>query len=195
MKKILLITSLFLGPFNEAFADMKTAMAAYEKGDIATALKEFTTLAVKGDPTAQNNLGVLYSNGELVKKNLKKAAKWYRLAAEQGLAIAQVNMGHFYETGQGFEKDLNTALVWYQLAAEQGYDLAQFHMGRLQAEENNGNSDKQKAYFWLSLTVKATNDESIRQDALDLRKKVAKKMTKKEIVEAEFIVETWRAQH
>jgi TPR repeat protein len=40
-----------------------------------------------GDPDAQNDLGFCYANGEGVKKDMKKAAKYYRLAAAQGSSM------------------------------------------------------------------------------------------------------------
>ena len=42
-----------------------------------------------GRATAQYNLGVSYANGEGVKKDPVKAARWYRKAAEQGHAGAE----------------------------------------------------------------------------------------------------------
>jgi TPR repeat protein len=41
---------------------------------------------------AQNNLGVMYFNGDGVPKNYKTAAKWWKLAAEQGDNNAQNNL-------------------------------------------------------------------------------------------------------
>ena len=65
------------------------AMAAYARGDYATALRLLRPLAEQGDAQAQYNLGVLYDNGQGVPKNDAEAMKWYRMAADQGEAEAR----------------------------------------------------------------------------------------------------------
>lgn len=42
-----------------------------------------------GDPRAQFNLGRMYLNGEVVKRNIKNAERWLSKAAEQGHAKAK----------------------------------------------------------------------------------------------------------
>ena len=73
-------------------ADFDKGFSAYQKGDYATALPEWTPLAEQGYATAQHNLGVMYANGEGVEKNLTEAMKWYRKAAEQGNENALNNL-------------------------------------------------------------------------------------------------------
>ena len=48
---------------------------AAQKGDFATALREWTPLAEKGDAIAQYNLGLMYRQGQGVKKDQKIATK------------------------------------------------------------------------------------------------------------------------
>ena len=62
------------------------AVAAYDRGDYATAVRGFLVHAEQGDATAQYNLGVMYALGEGVPENDAEAATWYRKAAEQGHA-------------------------------------------------------------------------------------------------------------
>ncbi len=45
------------GPYEDA-------ISAYERGDYATALREFRVLAAQGRADAQYNLGFLYENGQ-----------------------------------------------------------------------------------------------------------------------------------
>ena len=94
MKKLLvpfcLTLIIFIGSVGVSeSADMQKGNAAYDRGDYATALKEFTPLAKQGNATAQFNLGVMYANGQGVPKNYKTAVKWWKLAAKQGFALAQ----------------------------------------------------------------------------------------------------------
>ncbi|EGT81771.1 MULTISPECIES: tetratricopeptide repeat protein [Haemophilus] len=41
-------------------------------------------MAEQGDVAAQNNLGVMYSNGQGVKRNLSEAKEWFRKACDNG---------------------------------------------------------------------------------------------------------------
>ena len=57
------------------------AVAAYDRGDYATAVRGFLVHAEQGDATAQFNLGLMYDKGEGVLKDEAEAVRWYRLAA------------------------------------------------------------------------------------------------------------------
>src|ERR1051326_5967343 len=81
------------------WADYQKGLQAYTVGDYATALKEWRALAEQGDASAQNNLGVMYENGQGLPKNYEQAHVWYQQAAEQGLPSAQANIGVLYENG------------------------------------------------------------------------------------------------
>ena len=73
--------------------DFQVGFDAYNRGDYALALREFTPLAEQGDADAQFNLGLMYRNGEGVQQDHKESAKWFRRAAEQGHAGAQSRLG------------------------------------------------------------------------------------------------------
>jgi len=121
MKHFSLILLLFLLGLNPALgADFQKGLDAYERGDYATALKEWTPLAEQGNAYAQHNLGVMYSNGQGVPQDDKTAVKWYTLAAEQGNAIAQHNLGAMYAFGTGILKDYVYAHMWGNIAAMNG---------------------------------------------------------------------------
>ena len=69
------------GPFEDG-------VAAYKRGDYATALRLLRPLAAQGNAAAQYLLGLMYGRGDGVPQDDAEAVKWYRLAAEQGLAAA-----------------------------------------------------------------------------------------------------------
>ena len=97
---------LALGSFGIGWSgDFQKGVNAYEKGDYATALKEWTPFADQGHAKAQYNLGVAYANGEGVFQDYKTAVKWYILSAEQGNAKAQYNLGIMYDNGKGVLQD------------------------------------------------------------------------------------------
>ena len=63
-------------------ADFQKGSAAYQSGDYATALREWTPLAKQGNVGAQYLLGVMYRKGQGVPQDYKSAVKWWRLAAK-----------------------------------------------------------------------------------------------------------------
>ncbi len=56
-----------------------------------------------------------------IKKNLKKATKFYRMAAEQGSAEAQYQLGIHLVEGIGCHKNWNAGIKWLKKSAEQNY--------------------------------------------------------------------------
>jgi uncharacterized protein len=114
------VAALVLAPTTSAAQDFDAGWAAFNSGDYATALREWTPLAKQGDDRAQFNLGSMYHTGRGVWQDHVEAARWYRLAAEQGNANAQYNLGNMYNTGRGVPKDDVTAHMWLSIAAKNG---------------------------------------------------------------------------
>jgi len=101
-------------------ADMRTAAGAYERKDMATAVRLWKLWADKGNAEARTLLGAMYWSGEGVPRDHKEAARLYLLAANQGYARAQNNIGFML----GFEGDPPyddvEAYKWISLAVD-GY--------------------------------------------------------------------------
>ena len=116
--------SLFLATVSVCSAqDFAKGWAAAQKGDYATALREWRPLAAQGDATAQNNIGAMYSNGDGVTQNYKEAVRLYRLAAEQGDSAGHANLGGMYANGHGVIQDLVYAHMWLNIAASSGVEI------------------------------------------------------------------------
>ena len=105
MKKPLLVLIVALGLMRPVWADFQDGLAAYERGDYATALREFRPLAEQGYAGAQHNLALMYYSGHGVPQDYGEARRWYRRAAEQGDANAQFNLGFMYYSGHGVPQD------------------------------------------------------------------------------------------
>jgi TPR repeat protein len=71
-----------------AAGPLEDGLAAYSRGDYATAMQLWRPLADRGDADAQFDLGVLYQNGQGVPQDYAAALNWYRKAADQGNADA-----------------------------------------------------------------------------------------------------------
>ena len=89
---------------------LKRADSAFNSKDYSKALALLKPLAEKGNPRAQNGLGLIYDRGLGVPKNLNEASKWYRKAAEQGYILAQSYLGSMYAKGEGVPKDSTVVL-------------------------------------------------------------------------------------
>jgi len=179
--KILAVTLVLLSP-TSASADDQKGKTAYDKGDFAAALREWTPLAEQGYAHAQHNLGYMYDKGEGVPQDYKTALKWYTLAAEQGHAKAQVNLGVMYYLGKGVPQDYKTALKWYTLAAEQGYAHAQRNLGVMYRIGRGVPQDEKTAVKWLILAAEqgiASAEDQLRllmNDNQELRIELEHKM-------------------
>ena len=173
-----------------ANADFDAGMAAYVGQDYATALREWTPLADHGDARAQFNLGVMYANGQGVPqndKNDKEALRWYRLAANQGHADAQATLGTLHVMGEVLPQDYREALRWYRLAAEQRHAGAQYNLGIMYAKGYGVLQDYVQAYMWWSLAA-IKGDEM----ASNARNKLAEKMSRSQIAEAQRLAREWK---
>lgn len=145
------LSFFFLALTGTAFADQfEEAKAAYDRGRYAKALELFRPLAKTGDAAAQNNLGVIYANGQGVNQNYAEAAKWFRKAAEQGIADAQSNLGGLYYKGSGVPKDYTEAGKWYTKAAEQGHVTAQGRLGEMHLLGRGVEKNLSEARNWLN---------------------------------------------
>jgi len=70
----------------------------------------------KGDPVAQNYIGLLYYLGSGVDRDFKLAHGWYEKSAIQGNADAMFNLGLLYDRGKGVEYDYINAYGWFYAA-------------------------------------------------------------------------------
>ncbi len=113
-----------LGLTAPAWAGWDEGVAAYQRGDYATAIRELRPLAEQGDANAQLFLGIMYENGQGVPQDYAEAVKWYRKAAEQGQANAQYNLGIMYDKGESVPQDYIRAHMWFNLAAATGDETA-----------------------------------------------------------------------
>ena len=109
-----------------ATQDFDKGLAAYNTGDFATALQQWTPLAEAGGSVAQYNIGRMYNNGYGIPQNYAEAMKWYRLSAGHGYAKAQYNLGLMYDKGDGVPEKNAEAVKWYRKAADSNQILRDF---------------------------------------------------------------------
>jgi TPR repeat protein len=109
--------------------------------------------AKKGDSDAEFNLGVCYSSGEGVPKDVEEAVNCYRKAAEQGYAVAQYNLGLSCYHGEGVPQDLGEAASWFYEAAGQGLPDASHSLGVCHANGLGVAKNKAEAAKWYRVAA------------------------------------------
>jgi hypothetical protein len=107
---------------------------AWDRGDYASAMRLLRPLADRGDPKAQNRVGMMYQRGWGVPLNYADAVSWLRRAADQGDADAQNNLAFMYLYGRGVSQDYVSAHMWFSLAASAGVRSASFSRDLLAAK-------------------------------------------------------------
>ena len=90
---------------------------AYDRADLASALRIWMEAAQTGDVEAQTHVGEIYERGLGVAPDYAAAASWYQKAADQGYARALFNLGTLYEQGLGVAQDQLKALNLYRQAS------------------------------------------------------------------------------
>ncbi len=150
------------------------------------AVGEVLKQAQTGDPNAQNELGLLYSEGRGLPRNYHEAKDWFKKSAEQGHAGAQVNLGTLYSLGRGAPFSDPMALFWFQKAAEQRNALAFAKLGMMYEQGRAVPQSFVDAHMWYNLSA-AYGEKRAAQS----RDAVATRMTSGQIAEAEDRAKKW----
>lgn len=159
---------------NESVADDGVAVSIDERADAASLMKKglafererqyeaaarcYRQAAEQGLSEAQNNLGVLYKDGQGVSQDYGAAALWFRLAAEQDNTLAQLNLGWLYHAGKGVSQHADSARYWYLRAATKGHTSAQLNLGILCLQQQ----DTAVGIYWLRKAVEQGSERARR---------------------------------
>jgi hypothetical protein len=129
--------------------------ADFDGTDLGVASDDAETvrLAEQGDPEAQYNLGLRYTEGLGLLQDHAEALRWYRLAAEQGFSKAESALGEMYLTGDGVSQDHIAALQWFRLAVDQGDARGQYNLGKMYYNGEGVQQDHTEAARWIELAA------------------------------------------
>lgn len=114
-----------------ARADVNAGIAAYHRGEYATAAAEFKLAAKRDDPFAQNMLGIMYAEGQGLARDDKLAANLFFKAQVLGSLEASANLGRMYAEGRGVAQDNRMALQLFREAAQGGYRPAMLRLAEI----------------------------------------------------------------
>jgi len=101
---------------NRMVEQYANGVAAFDRGDFATAYKILRPLAAAGIAPAPVKIGRIYANGYVVERNCDNAFRWYRRAAGQGQPNSMHNLAWIYALGHGVAVDRARAYAWLTLA-------------------------------------------------------------------------------
>ena len=177
---------------------LKQGDDAYGRGDYATALEVYRSLAEQGNANAEYYLGVMSEFGHGVEKDSAATVTWYRKAAEGGSVLAQLKLGLIHDEGLGgVPQDRIEAIRWYRMAAEQGLIAeAMRKIGWIYHRGNGVPQDHTQAFFWFSLAAREeqrASSENSRwySEAKWMLDVLAEGMTAQEVEAARKMIAEW----
>ena len=152
MTRFMIIVMYCLALAAPAWAGLDEGVAAYERGDYKTAMREFRPLAEQGDAAAQIELGRIYRN---VQKDYVEAARRFYKAATQKFEYADIYLEKalITLTELGLDafagKDFASALRLLQPAAEMGSAEAPTFLGIIHYDGLGVLQNYQEAKKWF----------------------------------------------
>ncbi|MFZ0759576.1 MAG: GAF domain-containing protein, partial [Candidatus Sulfotelmatobacter sp.] len=124
-------------------------------------LDQLQQLAEKGNPEAENALGLRYASGDGVTQDDKEAAAWFTKAAENGSVKAQVALSTRYWAGRGVPPSLSQAYFWSVLARASGDKNSKIFAGFLASHMTRAQAAaiEQQADIWYQQHELATKPD------------------------------------
>lgn len=123
-------------------------------------VQQIISRAESGNADAQFQLGTMYIDGDVVKKDTATAAKWFLKAANQEVLAAQYYMGYAYRDGVGVPQNYKESAKWFRKAAEKGLSDAQYELGCLYIDGNGVPQNFVLAARWFERAAKQGHVDS-----------------------------------
>ena len=169
MRKSFLLAALLLNN-SLCYADYNDGVAAYQRGDYQSAMKQWKAVAeqkttldhdfewklgrTQDSTEAQYGLALLYWQGKGTPQNYHEAEKWLLLAANSGHSDAQLKLAYlYYLIGVNGKKNPIEAQKWFEKSAQQGNVDAQYNLGVLYKDGVGIKKDLVAAKKWLTLAA------------------------------------------
>lgn len=117
---------------------------------------------LENDADALLIMGIIYSQGQGIRKDEKKAVSFFIKSAELGHTIAMYNVGLAYLKGIGTEINYSKGIEWIKKAADRGDETSMM----LLAGQYFGKGDYKKALNLYESLAKLENTEAMYELAL-----------------------------
>lgn len=152
MKRFLLSILVLAAMAVPVYGDLDAARRAWRAGDVATATKIWTDLAIQGDARAQHRLGHVARTGRGgVAVDKAAALGWFRAAADQGHRGAQVKLAEMLRNGEAGPAAPVEAAGWAARAAAQGDETALHMLGAMHRVGEGVARDLVKSWVFFAL--------------------------------------------
>lgn len=132
----------------EACAHMARTALAQPTNALPGAIEWLQKGADAGDAFCQSKLGVFYSEGTGVVKNVNRAFQLFLKAADQGDLEAEFRLGLCYCDGDGVVANAKSGFDKFERAANKGHVVAQRMVGVCYDEGIGVKQDKVAAFRW-----------------------------------------------
>lgn len=109
---------------------------------------------------AENDLGLIYLNGEELPKDESLGAALLGKAAAKGIAVSEYHMAYCYLTGIGVEKNVSKGIGHYQKSWKHGNTRAAVELGLRYETGNEVRQNEKKAYQLYKKAAEAGDGEA-----------------------------------
>jgi uncharacterized protein len=134
-----------IAPVDDELID---AFIRYAKSDFDQAFPRFLVLANKGIRDAQTRVGMMYLQGEGVRREHAQGMKWLSLAAAQGSGEAAVELERAIKLFTPRKLEEQT-IAWLTRAAERGHGEANVALGEIYFFGLGTERDYKAAMIWF----------------------------------------------
>lgn len=111
-------------------------------------LRRLEYAANLGHPGAAYEVGIAYTQGRVVSKDLNTGARWINRSADLGDQRAQYLIGANFMSGEGVDKNPARGVAFLARAGEQGHVQAQYLLGVAYADGNGVSKNPAWAARW-----------------------------------------------
>lgn len=159
------ITLVMAQPTPSPRNDLASALAAYDAGDFATAMRSFVALARSGDSEAAYMAGLMHHRGRGTPPDFASAARYYAQAAERNVPQALTNLGILHRDGDGqrFPIDLGKAREYLRRAAYLGDTAGQLALAALLVNDPANAAERHEGLAFMQLAA-AAGDRTARDN-------------------------------
>ncbi len=141
-----LCTYLFAGSYDNG-------INYYKQAKYKQAMESFQIASDNDDNRAMLVMGIMYANGDGVKKDQIKSNKWFEKAANAGNLHAFSKLGNIYAS----KKDFKNAFKWFEKAALKGDNKAAYNLGYFYTGGLGIKMDLIEAFKWYQISAKDGN--------------------------------------
>lgn len=139
---------------------LREGIVAYNRGDVAAAMRHFSTAAKAGDSDAQVRLGFIHD----ISGAAEEAERWYRASAEQGNSDGKFYLARLLASDDLGDPDPETALTLYEELSNSGYGQASVVLANSYESGGLGlEPDQHKALqIWMKAAAQGEAEAALR---------------------------------